>query len=308
MAQTPNIQWFPGHMAKTRRLIQEQVKMVDLVAELADARIPQSSRNPELPKWIGDKRRLLILNKSDAADPDLTARWLRYYRESGLPAIAVDARSGKGVNQFLPAVREILADVIARRQEKGMVGRPIRMMIVGIPNVGKSSFINRLAGGSRAKVEDRPGVTRGNQWFKVADDLELLDTPGVLWPKFDDPAVGERLAFTGAIKDQVVDTETLAAALLAYLGRRYASLLQERYGFSPADIPLEEDDMLLAEDTGGTDGKEIRWGYAMLTAIGERRRMFISGGEVDTARAAAILLDEFRSGKLGRISLEWPEG
>ena len=286
MAQTPNIQWFPGHMAKTRRLIQEPVKMVDLVAELADARIPQSSRNPELPKWIGDKRRLLILNKSDAADPDLTARWLRYYRESGLPAIAVDARSGKGVNQFLPAVREILADVIARRQEKGMVGRPIRMMIVGIPNVGKSSFINRLAGGRRAKVEDRPGVTVDKQWISVAKDVDLMDTPGVLWPKFEDPSVGEKLAFTGAVKDQVLDVELLAMRLLGWLREEYPALLA-RYKLAPADL----------------EGREE---YELLELAGRRRGMLISGGEVDTLRAAAMILDEYRGGKLGRLSLEAP--
>lgn len=308
MSHAQNIQWFPGHMAKTRRKIGESLSLVDAVAEIVDARIPASSRNPELAGILAGKPALILLNKADLADPAATAAWMQKYKAEKVLPLQVDCKTGRGLREFRPAVRQLLADRLEQYRKKGMEGKPLRVMVVGIPNVGKSSFINRLAGGSRAKVEDRPGVTRGNQWFKVADDLELLDTPGVLWPKFDDPAVGERLAFTGAIKDQVVDTETLAAALLAYLGRQYASLLQGRYGFSPADIPLEEDDMLLTEDTGGTDGKEIRWGYAMLTAIGERRRMFISGGEVDTARAAAILLDEFRSGKLGRISLEWPEG
>ena len=286
MAQTPNIQWFPGHMAKTRRLIQDQVKLVDLVVELTDARIPQSSRNPELNKWIGEKRRLLVLNKSDAADPDLTARWLRYYREQGNPAIAVDARSGKGINQFLPAVREILADITEKRQAKGMVGRPIRMMIVGIPNVGKSSFINRVAKEKRAKVEDRPGVTVDKQWIAVAKDVDLMDTPGVLWPKFEDPAVGEKLAFTGAVKDQILDVELLAMRLLGWLREEYPALLA-RFKLNPEDL----------------EGREE---YELLELVGRRRGMLISGGEVDTLRAAAMILDEYRGGKLGRLSLEAP--
>lgn len=286
MAQTPNIQWFPGHMAKTRRLIQDQVKLVDLVVELTDARIPQSSRNPELNKWIGEKRRLLVLNKSDAADPDLTARWLRYYREQGIPAIAVDARSGKGINQFLPAVREILADITEKRQAKGMVGRPIRMMIVGIPNVGKSSFINRVAKEKRAKVEDRPGVTVDKQWIAVAKDVDLMDTPGVLWPKFEDSAVGEKLAFTGAVKDQILDVELLAMRLLGWLREEYPALLA-RFKLNPEDL----------------EGREE---YELLELVGRRRGMLISGGEVDTLRAAAMILDEYRGGKLGRLSLEAP--
>ena len=286
MAQTPNIQWFPGHMAKTRRLIQDQVKLVDLVVELTDARIPQSSRNPELNKWIGEKRRLLVLNKSDAADPDLTARWLRYYREQGIPAIAVDARSGKGINQFLPAVREILADITEKRQAKGMVGRPIRMMIVGIPNVGKSSFINRVAKEKRAKVEDRPGVTVDKQWIAVAKDVDLMDTPGVLWPKFEDPAVGEKLAFTGAVKDQILDVELLAMRLLGWLREEYPALLA-RFKLNPEDL----------------EGREE---YELLELVGRRRGMLISSGEVDTLRAAAMILDEYRGGKLGRLSLEAP--
>ena len=286
MAQTPNIQWFPGHMAKTRRLIQDQVKLVDLVVELTDARIPQSSRNPELNKWIGEKRRLLVLNKSDAADPDLTARWLRYYREQGIPVIAVDARSGKGINQFLPAVREILADITEKRQAKGMVGRPIRMMIVGIPNVGKSSFINRVAKEKRAKVEDRPGVTVDKQWIAVAKDVDLMDTPGVLWPKFEDPAVGEKLAFTGAVKDQILDVELLAMRLLGWLREEYPALLA-RFKLNPEDL----------------EGREE---YELLELVGRRRGMLVSGGEVDTLRAAAMILDEYRGGKLGRLSLEAP--
>ena len=287
MAQTPNIQWFPGHMAKTRRLIQDQVKLVDLVVEVTDARIPQSSRNPELDKWVGGKRRLLVLNKCDAADPGITARWLQYYQETGVPAIAVDAKSGKGVGQFLPAVRELLSDVTERLARKGMVGRPLRMMIVGIPNVGKSSFINRVAKEKRARVEDRPGVTTGKQWIAVAKDVDLMDTPGVLWPKFEDPAVGEKLAFTGAVKDQIMDVELLAVRLLGWLKEEYPALLEGRYRLTP-------------EDTAGRED------YELLELVGRKRGMLISGGEVDTLRAATMLLDEYRGGKLGRLSLEAP--
>ena len=287
MAQTPNIQWFPGHMAKTRRLIQDQVKLVDLVVEITDARIPQSSRNPELDKWVGGKRRLLVLNKCDAADPGITARWLQYYQETGVPAIAVDAKSGKGVGQFLPTVRELLSDVTERLARKGMVGRPLRMMIVGIPNVGKSSFINRVAKEKRARVEDRPGVTTGKQWIAVAKDVDLMDTPGVLWPKFEDPAVGEKLAFTGAVKDQIMDVELLAVRLLGWLKEEYPALLEGRYRLTP-------------EDTAGRED------YELLELVGRKRGMLISGGEVDTLRAATMLLDEYRGGKLGRLSLEAP--
>ncbi len=287
MAQTPSIQWFPGHMAKTRRMIEANVRLVDLVVEITDARIPQSSRNPELPKWIGQKKRLIVLNKCDAADPKITARWIAWYQNQGIPAIAVDAKSGKGMEKFLPTVREVLSEEIARRDLRGMAGRPLRMMVVGIPNVGKSSFINRSANQRRAKVEDRPGVTVGKQWVTVARDVELLDTPGVLWPKFEDPAVGERLAFTGAVKDQVVDVELLAIRLLAWLHEEYPQLLQERYKLTPAD----------------TEGKED---YELLELVGRKRGMLISGGEIDTLRAATAVLDEYRGGKLGKLSLEAP--
>ncbi len=306
MNGTQNIQWFPGHMAKTRRKIGESLSQVDAVAEIVDARIPAGSRNPELAGILAGKPALILLNKADLADPSVTASWIRRYKEEGVSALPVDCRTGRGLGEFRPAVRALLVDKLAQYKARGMEGKALRVMVAGIPNVGKSSFINRLAGGSRAKVEDRPGVTRGNQWFKVSGDLELLDTPGVLWPRFDDPAVGERLAFTGAIRDQVVDMETLAAALLAFLGEEYPDLLAARYGFSPASVAPEPEDSLLCEDTGGTDGAALRWGVALLTEVGRRRRMFAGGGEIDTARAAAVVLDEFRGGKLGRISLERP--
>lgn len=286
MAQSPSIQWFPGHMAKTRRMIESHVKLVDLVVEITDARIPQSSRNPELPKWIGNKKRLIVLNKCDAADPKITAQWLAWYQAQGIPAIAVDAKTGRGMEKFLPKVREILSEEISRREQRGMAGRPLRMMIVGIPNVGKSSFINRAAKERRTRVEDRPGVTVGKQWVSIAKDVELLDTPGVLWPKFEDQAVGERLAFTGAVKDQVMGVELLAIRLLSWLREEYPQLL-ERFKMTPSDIEGLED-------------------YELLELAGRKRGMLVSGGEVDTLRAATMVLDEYRGGKLGKLSLEIP--
>lgn len=279
------MQWFPGHMAKTRRLIQESLSQVDLVLEIADARIPASSRNPELHKWLGEKPRILMLNKCDNADPEATKRWLEYYRRQGLPAMACDCKSGAGVGQFIPLVKKTLAELLERRKEKGMAGRMIRIMVVGVPNVGKSSFINRMSGQKRAKVEDRPGVTRGKQWVSLDKDVELLDMPGVLWPKFDDPAVGEKLAFTGAVKDDILDTEHLAARLLGILAREYPDRVEERYK--------------LTDFAGFAD-------YELLEAVGRKRGMLISGGEVNTERAAAAVLDEYRAGKLGTITLEMP--
>ena len=287
MSDLVSIQWFPGHMAKTRRLMRESVRLVDLVVELTDARIPQSSRNPELSAIVGKKARIVLLNKADSADPEATARWCSYYKALGIPALATDCRTGKGLGGFLPLVKETLADKMAQWEKKGMGGRPIRMMIVGIPNVGKSSLINRLSGRRSAKVEDRPGVTRGKQWVTLDSGLELLDMPGVLWPKFEDKQVGEYLAFTGAVKDDILDVETLAARLAQVLAQRYPRLLQERYKLTEEMLALEE-------------------GYDLLEAIGRKRGMLVSGGEVNLERAAVMLLDEFRGGKIGRITLEAP--
>ena len=285
MIDAPSIQWFPGHMAKTRRLIGESLSLVDLVIELTDARIPQSSRNPELDKWLSDKPRIIILNKSDCADENITKQWVEYYKKKGIRAVMADCKSGKGVAGIIPAVKAELTELLERRAAKGIAGKPIRVMVVGIPNVGKSSLINKLAGSKRAKVEDRPGVTRGRQWVKISNELELLDMPGVLWPKFEDQTVGEHLAFTGAVKDDVIDIELLAMRLLQRLNRDYPQLLQERYKVEAA------------EDTEA---------YELLTMVGRKRGMLISGGEVNTERAAITVLDEYRSGKLGRISLEKP--
>ena len=289
MSEAQTIQWFPGHMTKTRRKIQTSLKLVDAVAEIIDARIPVSSRNPELHKIIENKPRIILMNKCDMADPSQTARWVSCYQKEGILAIPVDCKSGRGLNQFIPKVRELLKDRIIQWEQKGMLNRTIRVMIVGIPNVGKSSFINRMAKQNRAKVEDRPGVTRGNQWFTIGKAFDLLDTPGVLWPKFDDPNVGEKLAFTGAVKDQILDTEQLASRLLEVLRDEYPSMLTTRYKLEKYDLqPLQ--------------------GYELLELIGRKRGMLVSGGEIDTERASIMVLDEFRSAKLGKITLEQVNG
>lgn len=288
MSEMQTIQWFPGHMTKTKRQIQASLKLVDAVAEILDARIPLSSKNPDLQKLIQNKPKVVLLNKCDMANQNATSRWIDYYALQGVTAIAVDCKSGKGLNKFAPAVNNVLAERRERLKAKGMVNPMLRIMIVGIPNVGKSSFINRVAKQSRAKVEDRPGVTRGNQWYSIAKNIEMLDTPGVLWPKFDDKIVGERLAFTGAVKDQILDTELLAVRLLDFLR-----------SLKPADfiVRFKLDDV----DLDAVDS------YELLNIIGKKRGMLISGGEINTERAAIMLLDEFRSGKLGRITLEIPE-
>lgn len=288
MSEMQNIQWFPGHMTKTKRQIQASLKLVDAVAEILDARIPLSSKNPDLQKLIQNKPKVVLLNKCDMANQTATSRWIDYYASQGITAIAVDCKSGKGLNKFAPAVNNVLSERRERLKAKGMVNPMLRIMIVGIPNVGKSSFINRVAKQNRAKVEDRPGVTRGNQWYSIAKNIEMLDTPGVLWPKFDDKIVGERLAFTGAVKDQILDTELLAVRLLDFLRSLKPADFIAR--FKLGDIDLDAIDS-----------------YELLNVIGKKRGMLISGGEINTERAAIMLLDEFRSGKLGRITLEMSE-
>ena len=295
MSKEANIQWFPGHMAKTRRIMQSNLKLVDVVAELTDARIPYSSRNPEMDRLVGSKPRVLLLNKADSADETVTSMWLDYYKRKGITAVATDCRSGRNVNKFRDALREIMKDKLAQWEAHGMTGRPIRLMIVGIPNVGKSSLINRLAGAKHAKVEDRPGVTRGKQWVSLDEGLELLDMPGVLWPKFEDKRVGEMLAFTGAVKDDIMDMEYLACRFLEYMNEEYPQLIIGRYGISNEDLP---------ENTDETAG--CLRGYELLERIGRKRGFLLSGGEINTERAAITVMDEFRSGKLGRLSLERP--
>ncbi len=288
MSEIQNIQWFPGHMTKTKRQIQASLKLVDAVAEILDARIPVSSRNPDLQKLIQNKPKVVLLNKCDMANPNATKQWIDYYDRQGITAIPIDCKSGKGLNKFAPAVNKVLTEKLERLKSKGMVNPMLRIMIVGIPNVGKSSFINKVAKQNRAKVEDRPGVTRGNQWYTISKNVEMLDTPGVLWPKFDDKIVGERLAFTGAVKDQILDTELLAVRLLEFLKE-----------IKPADFITR----LKLEDTD-IDAVDA---YELLNIIGKKRGMLISGGEINTERAAIMLLDEFRCAKLGRITIEMPE-
>lgn len=287
MAEKQNIQWFPGHMTKAIRKIKESLRMVDCVAEIVDARLPQSSRNPDIDRLVKKMPRIILLNKCDMANPNVTAMWVNYFKTQNIKAIPVDCKTGKGVKLFLPAVKEIMKPQIEKWQNSGMVGRSIRIMIVGIPNVGKSSFINKLAGKTRARAEDRPGVTRGNQWYTIDGNVELLDTPGVLWPKFDDQEVGEKLAFTGAVKDQVLDIELLAVRLLEVFKECPNELFVERFKLKNENL----DDYTP---------------YQLLELIGRKRGMLISGGQVDTERAANVLLDEYRGGKLGKISLELP--
>ncbi|MFZ2563774.1 MAG: ribosome biogenesis GTPase YlqF [Ruminococcus bromii] len=289
MSEMQTIQWFPGHMTKTKRQIQSSLKLVDAVAEIIDARIPVSSRNPDLAKLVQNKPRVILLNKCDMANQTATKMWIDYFKKQNLVAIPVDCKSGRGLDKFAPAVNTVMSHKIARLKEKGMVNPTIRIMIVGIPNVGKSSFINKMVKKNRAKVEDRPGVTRGNQWYTIAKNLEMLDTPGVLWPKFDDKTVGEHLAFTGAVKDQILDIELLAVRLLDFIKE-----------LKPADFITRF--KLENEDFENIDS------YELLKMIGKKRGMLVSGGEIDTERAAIMLLDEFRSAKLGRITVEMPQG
>ena len=288
---TDIIQWFPGHMAKTRRLIGENLKNVDIVIELLDARIPQSSRNPEIMRLVEGKPLVTLLNKSMLADPVSTEKWVRHYTGEGQICIPFDCISKKGMDRLLPAIRTVLADKIKRYEDKGMHGRKLKAMVVGIPNVGKSSLINLLGGTKKAKVENRPGVTVAPQWVTTKEGLDLMDMPGVLWPRFDDRATGENLAIMGAIKDDVVEIETLAVALVSKLRRRYPSLLAARYKLDATILEGEMSD------------------YDLFEAIGRRRGFLVGGGEVNTERTANTLLDEFRAAKIGRITLDaFPKG
>lgn len=280
-----NVQWFPGHMAKTRRLIKQSLNLVDGVIEIVDARVPYSSRNPELDEIIGNKPRIILLNKCDVADPAATSIWLKHFSDKGAYALAVDCRTGKGLNKFDDVVRQALKATINRNESKGMSGKPLRLMVVGIPNTGKSSFINRMGKNAKAQVADKAGVTRQNQWFVVGNGIELLDTPGVLWPKFDDSEVGDKLAFIGSVKDEITDRETLACRLLESLSKTRPEAITQRYKL---------------------DSIENLQGWEILELIGKKRGFLIKGGEIDYERAAVIVADEFRGGRLGRITLELP--
>ncbi len=282
------IQWFPGHMAKTRRLIKENLSKVDVVLNVLDARIPQSSRNPEITRLVAGKPMLNVLSKYTLADPDVSAKWKKYYGESGENCVFIDSVTGYGIKDLLPKIRETVSDKIEKYEAKGMSGRAVRAMIVGIPNSGKSSLINRLAGSKKAKVENRPGVTLTNQWVNTSIGLDLMDMPGVLWPKFDDRKTGENLAITGAIKDQVVVVEDLAVALVDRLRKVCPGKLGERYKLGESDLDASLENWQVAEN------------------IGRKRGFLVAGGEVDFLRTANMLLEEFRSGKIGRITLEAP--
>lgn len=281
-----NIQWFPGHMTKARRMIEEDIKLVDVVVELLDARIPYSSKNPEDRDYIRQKPQLLVLNKADIADPSVTQEWISYYRTKGISTVETDSVHGGGIAMVFDAVRQTLSDKLEREREKGFINKKIKMMIVGVPNVGKSSFINKIAKRASAKTGDKPGVTRGKQWIRLQDGYELLDTPGILWPRFDDQSVGMKLAYTGAVKDEIIDVEELACGLLSILRSRYPQRLMERYQLDSLACEMD---------------------YELLERIAKRRGFLVSGGNLDTRRAAIILLDEFRGARLGRISLERPE-
>ena len=280
-----NIQWFPGHMTKAQRMIEDNVKLVDAVCEILDARIPFSSRNPDIDRLAAGKPRLVILNRSDLADPELTARWKRCFQKQGLAILETDAKSGRGVNGFVPAIRELLRDKLKEYEAKGQVGRPLRVMILGIPNVGKSTFINKVAKRKAAIAGDKPGVTRGRQWISIDTGLDLLDTPGILWPKFDSQEVGEMLAITNAIKADVLDKETLGANFMLRLRDMYPDALCERYKIEP-DPELN--------------------GYELLEQAAKKRGFLVSRGEYDIERMANTLLKEYHEGKLGRLTLEAP--
>ncbi len=286
MTDNMNIQWYPGHMTKTRRQIEADLKQVDAVCEIVDARIPISSRNPDIDAICGAKPRMIVLNRTDLADPAATRKWREYFKEKGMAVLATDCKSRQGINEFTPAARAACAEKLERDAARGM-NRPLRVMVVGIPNVGKSTLINQISGRKGAKAENRPGVTRGKQWVTVDAGLQLLDTPGILWPKFDDPQVGMMLAYTGAVKEGVIDVEELSCRLMELLLKYYPQVLADRYK---------------VEAEPGTPG------YELLEMAGRKRGLLLRGGEVHTERMAKVLMDEFRSGKLGKFTLEMPEG
>ena len=288
MQQSKQIQWFPGHMAKTKRLIRESLSLVDIVIEILDARIPYSSHNPDIEKIAESKPKLILLNKASLADPDVCAKWREHYKKQGVESLFTDCNTGEGLGDIMPKINSILAEKLARYSERGMLGRSLKALVVGIPNSGKSTFINRMAGSAKAKAENRPGVTKDKQWVPTKHGLDLLDTPGVLGPKFEEKLVGENLAITGAIKDMILDQEEIACLLISRLRRIAPEALIARYKITENDLDEEFID------------------YDVLEAIGRKRGFLAARGEINTERTAITLLEEFRSGKIGRISLETP--
>ncbi len=279
-----HFQWYPGHMTKAKRMMQENIKLIDLVIELVDARIPLSSRNPDIDELGKNKARLILLNKSDLAEDRWNDAWIRYFEEKGFHAVKVNSKKGGGIKSIQGVIQEACREKIERDRKRGILNRPVRAMVVGIPNVGKSTFINALAGKAAAKTGNKPGVTKGKQWIRLNKQVELLDTPGILWPKFEDQAVGLRLAYIGSIRDEILNTEELAAELIQFLNQYYAGILEEKYS------------VCSAEDS-----------YEMLRNIAESRHCLVRGNELDTEKAALLLLDDFRGGRLGRLTLEYPE-
>lgn len=279
-----HFQWYPGHMTKAKRMMQENIKLIDLVIELVDARIPLSSRNPDIDELGKNKARLVLLNKADLAEDKWNDAWAEYFKKKGFSVVKVNSRKGGGIKSIQGVIREACAEKIERDRKRGILNRPVRAMVVGIPNVGKSTFINALAGKACAKTGNKPGVTKGKQWIRLNKQVELLDTPGILWPKFEDQEVGLKLAFIGSIKDEVLQTEELAAELIHFLRTAYPEALADKY-----DIEMDEDD------------------YVVLNRIAKSRNCIVRGNELDTEKAALLLLDDFRNGKLGRLTLEYPQ-
>lgn len=279
-----HFQWYPGHMTKAKRMMQENIKLIDLVIELVDARIPLSSRNPDIDELGKNKARLVLLNKADLAEDKWNDAWAEYFKKKGFSVVKVNSRKGGGIKSIQGVMREACAEKIERDRKRGILNRPVRAMVVGIPNVGKSTFINALAGKACAKTGNKPGVTKGKQWIRLNKQVELLDTPGILWPKFEDQEVGLKLAFIGSIKDEVLQTEELAAELIHFLRTAYPEVLADKY-----DIEMDEDD------------------YVVLNHIAKSRNCIVRGNELDTEKAALLFLDDFRNGKLGRLTLEYPQ-
>lgn len=289
-----HFQWYPGHMTKAKRMMQENIKLIDLVIELVDARVPISSRNPDIDELGKNKARLILLNKSDLAEDKWNDAWSEYFREKGFSVVKVNSKKGGGIKSINGVIQEACKEKIERDRKRGILNRPVRAMVVGIPNVGKSTFINALAGKACAKTGNKPGVTKGKQWIRLNKNVELLDTPGILWPKFEDPNVGLCLAFIGSINDEILDKEELAAELIKNMSGRYGKRLEERYGVT------------LVENTAG-DGEDTKKAWEILREIARARSCLLKGSELDTKKAAGFLLDDFRSGKLGRVTLEVPE-
>ena len=301
-----NYQWYPGHMTKAKRMMQEDIKLIDLIIEITDARIPLSSRNPDIDELGKNKFRLILLNKSDLADPVQNKKWTAFFEEKGYAVLEINAKTGAGMRSIQDTIREVCREKIERDKKRGIVNRPIRAMVVGIPNVGKSTFINSFAKKACAKTGNKPGVTKGKQWIKVNPTLELLDTPGILWPKFEDQSVGMKLAFIGSINDEILIMQEMAVDLLMFLGREYPKLLEERYGFTYAELTAESEEPEKGQDAHPGLTEEKNTAIACLAQIARVRKCFDKGEALNYDKAAALLIDDFRSGRIGRITLEYP--